>query len=179
MAKIKFGEHGHLELEITPLTIWSTPGSEGEFMEYQIGLYCQGESVFNPALAEKLVAVKDEETIYLSDFIAEVLAKRQESNWTMLEPKASFYMRPSEPPQNCCSAFNRPDNFFMQVTLEQNILAGEDKVFGPYSNTGLNINFEAPAKDWARFAQDIRAEEEDFEEDEEEQADETHYDPKN
>ena len=39
MAKIKFGKQGHLELEISPLTIWSNPGSEGEFMEYQIGLY--------------------------------------------------------------------------------------------------------------------------------------------
>ena len=77
MAKIKFGKKGHLELEITPLTIWSNPGSEGEFMEYQLGLYCEGESVFNPALAEKLVAVKDEESIYLSDFIAETLAFRR------------------------------------------------------------------------------------------------------
>jgi len=67
MAKIKFGEHGHLELEITPLTIWSNPGSEGEFMEYQIGLYCEGESVFSSVFAERLVAVKDEEAIYISD----------------------------------------------------------------------------------------------------------------
>ena len=29
MAKIKFGKQGHLELEISPLTIWSNPGSEG------------------------------------------------------------------------------------------------------------------------------------------------------
>lgn len=169
MAKIKFGKQGHLELEISPLTIWSNPGSEGEFMEYQIALYCEGESVFNPALSDRLVAVKDEESIYLSDFIAETLAERKENNWIMLEPKASFYMHPLEA-AGCCSSYNRPDNFRMQITLEQNILAGEDKVFGPYSNTGLNINFEAPAKDWAQFAADIRAEEEDF--DEEDPADE-------
>lgn len=164
MAKIKFGEQGHLELEITPLTIWSNPGSEGEFMEYQIGLFCEGKSVFNPLMSDRLVAVKDEEAIYLSDFIAEVLAERKESNWTMLEPKASFYMRPVPPPAGCCSTYNLPDNFFLQITFDQNILAGEDKVFGPYSNTGLNINFEAPAKDWAKLAAEIRAEEEDFDE---------------
>lgn len=168
MARIKFGKEGYVELEISPLTIWSNPGSEGEFMEYQIGLYCEGENVFSSYASEKLVALKDEETVYLSDFIAQVLANRTEDNWTMLEPKVSFYMRPSLPPQGCCSAYNRPDDFFMQITLEQNIFAGEDKVFGPYSNTGLNINFEAPAKDWAQFAKDIRAEEEDFDEEEEE-----------
>lgn len=167
MAKIKFGEHGHLELEITPLTIWSNPGSEGEFMEYQIGLYCEGESVFSSVFADRLVAVKDEEAIYISDFIAETLAERKENNWTMLEPKASLYMRPVPPPAGCCSSYNRPDNFFLQITLDQNIFAGEDKVFGPYSNTGLNVNFEAAGKDWARFAQEIRAEEEDFEEEDE------------
>lgn len=167
MAKIKFGKKGHLELEITPLTIWSNPGSEGEFMEYQLGLYCEGESIFNPALAEKLIALKDEESIYLSDFIAETLAERKENNWTMLEPKVSLYMRPVPPPAGCCSTYNLPDNFLLQITLEQNIFAGEDKVFGPYSNTGLNINFEAPGKDWAEFAKAIRAEEEDFDEEEE------------
>ena len=167
MAKIKFGKKGHLELEITPLTIWSNPGSEGEFMEYQLGLYCEGESIFNPALAEKLIALKDEESIYLSDFIAETLAERKENNWTMLEPKVSLYMRPVPPPAGYCSTYNLPDNFLLQITLEQNIFAGEDKVFGPYSNTGLNINFEAPGKDWAEFAKAIRAEEEDFDEEEE------------
>ena len=165
MAKIKFGKHGHLELEISPLTIWSNSGSEGEFMEYQIALYCEGEPVFNPALADKLVAVKDDESIYLSDFIAETLAERKENNWIMPEPKASFYMHPLQA-AGCCSSYNRSDDFQMQITLEQNILAGEDKVFGPYSNTGLNINFEAPAKAWAQFAADIRAEEEDFDEEE-------------
>ncbi len=171
MAKIKFGEKGHLELEITPLTIWSNPGSEGEFMEYQLGLYCEGESVFNPVLEEKLVALKDEETIYLSDFIAETLAERKDNNWTMLEPKVSFYMHPVPPPAGCCSSYNRPDNFMLQLTLEQNILAGEDKVFGPYSNTGLTISFEAPAKAWAQLAQDIRSEEEDFDEEDTAQED--------
>lgn len=167
MAKIKFGKEGHLELEITPLTIWSNPDSEGEFMEYQLGLSCEGEPVFSSAVQEKLVAVKDEESIYLSDFIAETLAKREDNNWIMLEPKASFYMRPGTPAMGCCSSYNAPDNFFLQITLEQNIFAGEDKVFGPYCNTGLNINFEAPRKAWEQFARDIRAEEEDFDEEEE------------
>lgn len=163
MARIKFGKQGHLELEISPLTIWSNPGSEGEFMEYQLALYCEGEPVFNPVFADKLVAVKDEESIYLSDFIVQTLAERKENNWIMLEPKALFYMHPLQA-AGCCSSYNQPDNFMMQITLEQNILAGEDNVFGPYSNTGLNINFEAPAKAWAQFAADIRAEEEDFDE---------------
>ncbi|OUO57330.1 hypothetical protein [Candidatus Avelusimicrobium gallicola] len=171
MAKIKFGKKGHLELEITPLTIWSNPGSEGEFMEYQLGLFCEGENVFNPALEPKLVALKDEENVYLSDFIAETLAERKENNWMMLEPKVSLYMRPVPPPAGCCSAYNQPDNFLLQMTLEQNIFAGEDKVFGPYSNTGLTISFEAAGKDWADFAQAIRAEEEDFDEEDSPQED--------
>ena len=175
MAKIKFGKQGHLELEITPLTIWSNPGSEGEFMEYQLGLYCEGKSVFNPELAETLVALKDEESIYLSDFIAETLAELKENNWTMLEPKVSLYMRPVPPPAGCCSAYNQPDNFLLQITLEQNIFAGEDKVFGPYSNTGLTISFEADGKAWAELAHQIRAEEEDFEEEEESSPQEDPY----
>lgn len=164
MARIKFGKNEHLVLEITPLTIWSNPGSEGEFMEYQIALYCQGTPVFNPELGENLVAVKDEESIYLSDFIAETLASRQQHNWTMLEPKVSFYMAPGVAPLGCCGNYNHADPFFLQITLEQNIFAGEDKTFGPYSNTGLNINFEAPGDAWAQFVKDLRAEEEDFDE---------------
>ena len=166
MAKIKFGKQGHLELEITPLTIWSNPGSEGEFMEYQLGLFCEGESVFSEVWQSKLVAVKDEESIYLSDFIAQTLAQRKENNWNMLEPKVSLYMRPLPPPAACCSSYNRPDDFLLQISLDQNIFAGEDKVFGPYSNTGLTINFQASGKDWAAFAQEIRTEEEDFDEEE-------------
>ncbi len=166
MAKIKFGKQGHLELEITPLTIWSNPGSEGEFMEYQLGLFCEGKSIFNPEVESVLTAIKDEGSIYLSDFIAQTLAEHSENNWIMLEPKVSLYMRPLPPPAGCCSTYNRPDNFLLQVTLEQNVFAGEDKIFGPYSNTGLMISFEASGKDWAAFAQAIRAEEEDFDEEE-------------
>ena len=164
MAKIKFGKEGHLALEISPLSIWSNPGSEGEFMEYQLGLYCEGKSVFNPELVEKLVAVKDEEMDYLADFIAQTLAEHKENNWTMLEPKVSFYMYPIQNSLGCCSPYNQKDMFMMQITLEQNIFAGEDKVFGAYSNTGLTINFEADGADWAKFAEDIRREEEDFDE---------------
>ena len=166
MARIKFGKNEHLVLEITPLTIWSNPGSEGEFMEYQIALYCQGVPVFNPELGEKLVAVKDEESIYLSDFIAQTLASREQQNWTMLEPKVSMYMAPCVAPLGCCGNYNQADNFFLQITLEQNIFAGEDKIFGPYSNTGLNINFEASGGAWAQLVTDLRAEEEDFDEEE-------------
>ena len=136
-VEIKEARNQYLELEISPLTIWSNPGSEGEFMEYQIGLYCGGESIFSEKWTDKLVALKDEENIYLSDFIAETLTERKENNWTMLEPKVSLYMHPGQT-AGCCSAFNRPDPFILQVTLEQNIFAGENKVFGPYSNTGLD-----------------------------------------
>ena len=73
-------------------------------------------------------------------------------------------MRPSEAAPGCCRSYNQPDNFLLQLTLEQNIFAGENKTFGPYSNTGLTLQFEAPGKAWAQFAQDIRAEEEDFDE---------------
>jgi len=112
------------------------------------------------------VAVKDEENIYLSDFIAETLASHEQHNWTMLEPKVSLFMAPGVLPIQCCGNYNLPDPFFLQITLEQNIFAGEDKTFGPYSNTGLNINFEAPGNAWAQFVQDLRAEEEDFDEEE-------------
>jgi len=164
MAKIKFGKEGHLELEISPLSIWSNPGSEGEFMEYQLGLFCEGKPVFNPDWQDKLVALKDEEMFYLSDFILQTLQEHKEHNWTMLEPKVSLYMVPVQPALACCSSYNQKDMFLLQLTLEQNIFAGEDKVFGPYSNTGLTISFEADGKDWAAFAQAIRGEEEDFDE---------------
>ena len=166
MAKIKFGSKGHLELEISPLSIWSNPGSEGEFMEYQLGLTCAGVPVFNPELSERLVAVKDEEMIYLSDFILQTLNEHKENNWTMLEPKVSLYMYPIQTAMGCCSSYNQKDMFLLQLTLEQNIFAGEDQVFGPYSNTGLTINFEACGQDWAQFAHAIRTEEEDFDEEE-------------
>ena len=164
MAKIKFGKEGHLALEISPLSIWSNPGSEGEFMEYQLGLFCEGKSVFHPDWQEKLIALKDEEMGYLSDFILQTLNEHKENNWTMLEPKVSLYMYPVQNALGCCSSYNQKDMFQLQITLEQNIFAGEDKIFGPYSNTGLTISFEACGDDWAKFAQDIRREEEDFDE---------------
>lgn len=165
MARIKYGKQGHLELEITPVAIWSNPDSEGEFMEYQIGLFCEGVPVFNSPWQESLIALKDEENIYLSDFIRQTLASHEASNWSMLEPKVSLFMHPLQS-GGCCSSYNRPDNFLLQITLEQNIFAGEDKIFGDYSNTGMGISFEASAKDWLAFAADIRAEEEDFDEEE-------------
>lgn len=164
MAKIKFGKEGHFVLEISPLSIWSNPGSEGEFMEYQLGLFCEGKPVFNPDLHDKLVALKDEEKVYLSDFILQTLREHKEQNWTMLEPKVSLYMYPIQSSLGCCSTYNQKDMFLLQLTLEQNIFAGEDQVFGPYSNTGLTVSFEAPGEAWAQFAKDIRREEEDFDE---------------
>ncbi len=166
MAKIKFGKEAHLALEISPLSIWSNPGSEGEFMEYQLGLYCEGKSVFDPHFSDRLVAVKDEEMIYLSDFILQTLQEHKENNWMMLEPKVSIYMYPVQNSLGCCSSYNPKDMFMMQLTLEQNIFAGEDKVFGPYSNTGITINFEAEGSAWAKLAADLRTEEEDFDEEE-------------
>lgn len=133
-------------------------------MEYELGLFCEGKPVFNPDWAEKLVALKDEEMEYLSDFILQTLQSHQERNWTMLEPKVLLYMYPLQNSMGCCSAYNQKDMFLLQLTLEQNIFAGEDKVYGPYSNTGLTINFEACGADWAEFARMIRREEEDFDE---------------
>lgn len=161
MAKITFGKDKHLELEISPLTIWSNEGSEGEFMEYQIALTCEGKNVFGEQIAPLLIALKTEEDEYLSDFIVQALATTSENSWTPLEPKVSFYIHPL-PMMGCCGALKAP--FVLEINMDQNIFAGENKVFGAYSNTGLSIRFEAFAQEWDKFAQDLRQEEEDFDE---------------
>lgn len=161
MAKITFGKDKHLELEISPLTIWSNEGSEGEFMEYQIALTCEGKNVFGEQIAPLLIALKTEEDEYLSDFIVQALATTSENSWTPLEPKVSFYIHPL-PMMGCCGAPKAP--FVLEINMDQNIFAGENKVFGAYSNTGLSIRFEAFAQEWDKFAQDLRQEEEDFDE---------------
>lgn len=163
MAKIKFGKEEHLELEITPNTIWSNPGSEGEFMEYQLSLRVEGKEIFNPELKSSFVIVKGEEDQYLADFISDVLANGQGASWTPLEPKTTLYMQPVDQ-MLCCGANANQAPFMLDITLEQNIFAGEGRVFGNYSNTGVTIRFEAPACRWRDFVADLYQEEDDFDE---------------
>lgn len=163
MAKIKFGKEGHLELEITPNTIWSNPGSEGEFMEYSLSLRVEGKEIFNPQLASLLTIVKGEEDPYLADFISDVLANGQGNSWTPLEPKTALYMQPVDQLM-CCGANAAKAPYVLDITLEQNIFAGENRVFGNYSNTGITIRFEAPADEWRDFVTALYKEEDDFDE---------------
>ena len=165
MAKITFGKEKQLELEISPLTIWSNEGSEGEFMEYQIALTCEGKSVFGEQISPLLVAVKSEEDEYLADFISQTIAAGQDGSWTPLEPKVSLYLRPLMM-MGCCGSNMAKAPFVLEINMDQNILAGENKVFGPYSNTGFSIRFESSAQEWNNFAQTLRQEEEDFDEEE-------------
>ena len=163
MAKIKFGKEGHLELEITPNTVWSNPGSEGEFMEYNLSLRVEGKEIFNPQLKSQLTIVKGEEDQYLADFISDVLSSGEAKNWTPLEPKTTLYMQPVDQLM-CCGANAAKAPYILDITLEQNIFAGEDRVFGPYSNTGITIRFEAPADQWRNFMEELYKEEDDFDE---------------
>lgn len=164
MAKIKFGAQKRWELEITPTTIWSKPGSEGEFMEYQLGLYLNGNSVFNEALAERLVFVKDEESEYIADFISKTLAEHEQQNWTPAEPKVMLFMAPLGCAPCAGGVTNPREQVVLDITLSENIWAGADRVFGEYSNTGMSLRVEASATAWSDFAAQIRQEEDDFEE---------------
>lgn len=166
MAKIKFGKEGHLELEITPNTIWANPGSDGEFMEYQLSLRVEGKEIFNSELKSLLTIVKGEEDPYLADFISDALSKGTGVNWTPLEPKATLYMQPVDQLM-CCGANEAKAPFVLEIALEQNIFAGEGRVFGNYSNTGVTIHFEASADEWRKFAQELYKEEDDFDEESE------------
>ena len=169
MAKIKFGTQKQWELEITPQTIWSNPDSEGEFMEYRLGLYLNGQSVFNEELAQQLVFVKDEESTYIADFISETLASHEQQNWMPAQPKAVLFMAPLGGCTPCAGGVTNPKEMLvLDITLSENIWAGPDKVFGDYTNTGLSVRVEAGAKAWSEFAAQIRREEDDFEEEEEE-----------
>ena len=163
MAKITFGKEKQFVLEISPLTIWSNPGSEGEFMEYQLGLFCEGKSIFNPELSNVITIVKGEEDEYLADFIFHAVSSQQGENWTPLEPKTSLYMQPVNQLM-CCGANAVKAPFLLDISLDQNLFAGEGKVFGSYSNTGLSIRFEAPAQEWITFSNELHQEECDFEE---------------
>lgn len=163
MAKITFGKENHLELEITPNTIWSNPGSEGEFMEYSLSLRVEGKEIFNPQIASSLTIVKGEEDAYLADFISDVLANGQGANWTPLEPKTVLYMQPVDQ-MMCCGANAAKAPYVLDIVLEQNIFAGENRVFGNYSNTGITIRFEAPADKWRDFVAELYKEEDDFDE---------------
>ena len=166
MAKIKFGTQKQWELEITPTTIWSNENSEGEFMEYQLGLYLEGKSVFNPELADRLVFVKDEESEYIADFISKTLAEHEQQNWTPADPKAVLFMAPLGCAPCAGGVTNPREQVVLDITLSENIWAGADKVFGEYSNTGMSLRVEATAQAWGDFADQIRQEEDDFEEEE-------------
>lgn len=160
MAVIAFGKDKHLELEIVPISVWSSsPESEGESMEYQVALFCENKPVFNPEFMKLLTVVKGEEDIYLADFISQTVAAMQENHWTMLEPKVSLYMRPVAA-MGCCGPAAKT-NFVLEITFDQNILAGENKVFGDYSNTGFSVRFEATAQAWSDFAKQLLEEEQD------------------
>ena len=163
MAKITFGKDKQWVLEISPLTIWSNEGSEGEFMEYALRLFCEEKPIFNPQLDTLLTIVKGEEDEYISDFISHALSTKQGENWTPLEPKTVLYMQPVNQLM-CCGSTAAKAPFLLDISIDQNLFAGEDKVFGPYSNTGLSIRFEAPADAWAKFAEELYQEESDFEE---------------
>jgi len=161
MALISFGKDNHLQLEIAPISVWSSsPESEGESMEYQFALYCEDKPLFNTEFMKLLTIVKGEEDIYLSDFISQTVASGSDNSWTMLEPKASLYMRPLVP-MGCCGPSVANPSFVLEVTFDQNILAGENQVFGNYSNTGFSVRFEATAQAWNEFAQKLLEEEDD------------------
>jgi len=164
MAKIKFGSQKQWELEITPLSVWSNPNSEGEFMEYQLGLYLFGKSVFNPELAENLVFVKDEQSLYITDFINKTLAEHEQQNWTPAEPKAVFFMAPLGCAPCAGGVTSLREMLVLDITLSENIWAGADRMFGNYSNTGMSLRVEASAQDWNDFSAQIRREEDDFDE---------------
>lgn len=165
MAKIKFGTQQQWELEITPLTIWSNENSEVEFMEYQLGLYLEGKSVFNPELADKLVFVKDDQSEYIADFISKTLAEHTQQNWTPAEPKAVLFMAPLGCAPCAGGVTNPRELVVLDITLSENIWAGADNVFGQYTNTGMSLRVEATASAWSDFAAQIRQEEDDFDED--------------
>jgi hypothetical protein len=161
MAGITFGKDSHLRLEIEPVSVWSSsPESEGESMEYQFALYCEDKPVFNPEIMRLLTIVKGEEDIYLSDFISKTLTSMSDGMWTMLEPKVLLYMHPLTS-MGCCGQSPAQTMFMLEVTFDQNILAGENKVFGNYSNTGFSVRFEATALAWTNFAHKLLEEEED------------------
>ena len=166
MAKIKFGSQKQWELEIAPLTVWSNPGSEGEFMEYQLNVYLHGVSIFNPDLTERLVFVKDEQSEYLADFFSAVLAKHEQQNWTPAQPKAVLFMAPLGCAPCAGGVTNVKELIVMDISLSENIWAGADRVFGEYSNTGMSLRVEAPAAAWGDFAAQLRREEDDFDEEE-------------
>lgn len=163
MATITFGKDKQWALEIAPLTIWCNPGSEGEFMEYALRLTCEGKPVFNPEIEPLLTIVKGEEDNYISDFISHAISAKEGENWTPLEPKTTLYMQPVNQ-MMCCGAAAAKAPFLLDVSMDQNLFAGEGKVFGPYSNNGLSVRIEAPADVWTKFADTLYQEESDFDE---------------
>lgn len=162
MAKIRYAK-GNLELEINPVTRWQEAGEPGPNVEYEIGLYYDDAPLFNDKFTQRLLALKDSQAMFLSEFINSVLGKRQEDNWIMLDPKVSVYMTPRESPSCCGQSFPKKENYYMEIKLDQHILA-EQSCSGVCSDTGLVIKFEAERADWAAFAAVLNQEEDDFDE---------------
>lgn len=161
MAVISFGKNSHLQLEIVPVSVWSSsPESAGESMEYQVALFCEDKPVFNTEFMKLLTVVKGEDDIYLADFISQTLANGNEANWTPQDPKVTLYMHPLGS-MACCGPLSAQAVFVLEIAFDQNILAGENKVFGNPSNTGFTIRFEATAQTWKKFADDLLEEEQD------------------
>ena len=162
MAHIQYGKNG-LELDITPISRWYDAGSESPCMEYEIGLYYKDTPLFSDEFAEKFIALKEAQDLYLSTFILNVLANAEPDNWIMLEPKVSVFMAPKSALGCACSVVEMPGRtpFFMEIKIDQNILA--DKPYAEYSDTGLSLKLEASREKWDEFARQLEAEETDFE----------------
>lgn len=161
MAQIKYGKNG-MELDVTPVSRWYDEGCADPCLEYEIGLYYKDAPLFSDEFAEKFLALKDAQAPHLSTFILNVLASGQPDNWIMLEPKVSVFMAPKAA-LGCACRGEMPGQtpFFMEIKLDQNILA--DQPCAPYSDTGLTLKLEASRDRWAEFARRLETEETDFE----------------
>lgn len=161
MAHIRYGKSG-LELDITPVSRWYDEGAEEPCVEYEIGLYYKDTPLFAEAFADKLLALKDAQAPYLSAFILHTLSTGEPDNWIMLEPKVTVFMAPKSA-LGCACRGELPGQtpFFMEIKLDQNILA--DQPYTEYSDTGLKLSLEAPREQWGAFARELEAEEADFE----------------
>ena len=160
MATIQYGKNG-LELDITPVSRWFEPGKEEPCMEYEIGLYYKETPLFTEEVAEKLLALKDEQADYLSTFILKVLSNAEADNWIMLEPKVSIFFAPKNA-MSCACRGELPGQtpFCMEIKIDQNILS--EQPFAEYSDTGLVLKLEASREKWGDFARQLVAEETDF-----------------
>ena len=160
MAHIRNGKKG-LELDIAPISRWFNEGEQEPCLEYEIGLYYNDIPLFSDEFAEKIVALKEAQDAHLSTFILNVLSSAEADNWIMLEPKVSIFMAPRTAMGCCRGELPSQTPFFMEVKIDQNILA--DKPYTEYSDTGLCLRLEATREAWGDFARKLEVEETDFE----------------